>query len=539
MFVDPNRQNVWDKVRHRDFRAFAPWLTREIIAQAATRAGVALGGGPLCLFVLVWLAIACALHPTKSFAAVLGLALKLMGNDPTWDPNAFLGTDRSTPTAATKATARGKDNAKDRADAQRGARSNPGPTPPRSKHDPHGSGDPFRLSAAAFTQARAAMPWAFWVALVLILADRFEDQHADLIRFKHFRLLALDGTCLKLDRWADLVARAGTSENGKGLPTPQARLVLLQLPLVRLPVRFELFPYSVGERTVATAVLEALRRDDLVLIDRGFWSFGLFCQIGRSQADFAIRQMSGVVFKALKSLGTQDRLVRWTPSDRQWKDEGLPDSLRLRVIAYQIKGFRPSAVVTSVLDPTVISRDEFVRLATVDQAGRTLDAGLYHRRWEIETTAVGVEGHARDGWGLPEPDDRRDRLRGGGPPAVVFPGPAADRGGGVGRGGAAASAELQGSVGGCEGHAGIVAEGRRAAGSAGPLAPVVGSDRQPCDPVPSRPSLPATERHEGQGQGEGEEAITEQTRGRGRRPAQPEEQGSGQARTTKTAACYE
>jgi len=43
-------------------------------------------------------------------------------------------------------------------------------------------------------------------------------------------------------------------------------------------------------------------------------------------------------------------------------------------------------VVTSVLDPTVISRDEFVRLATVDPAGRTLDAGLYHRRWEIETT---------------------------------------------------------------------------------------------------------------------------------------------------------
>ena len=62
MFVDPNRQNVWDKIRHRDFRAFAPWLTRAVIEQAATRAGVALGGGPLCLFVLVWLAIACALH---------------------------------------------------------------------------------------------------------------------------------------------------------------------------------------------------------------------------------------------------------------------------------------------------------------------------------------------------------------------------------------------------------------------------------------------------------------------------------------------
>jgi hypothetical protein len=155
---------------------------------------------------------------------------------------------------------------------------------------------------------------------------------------------------------------------------------------VRLPVRFEVFPYSVGERTVATAVLEALRRDDLVLIDRGFWSYGLFCQVRQHAAHFAIRQMSGVVFKTLRSLGTKDRLVRWTPSDRQWQDAGLPASIQLRVIAYQIQGFRPSAVVTSVLDPAVISRDEFVRLATVDQAGRTLDAGLYHRRWEIETT---------------------------------------------------------------------------------------------------------------------------------------------------------
>jgi hypothetical protein len=362
MFVDPTRLDVWDKIRQRDFRAFAPWLTREVIEQAAVRAGATLGGGPLCLFVLVWLAVACALHPTRSFASVLSLALKLMGNDPAWDPEAFA------PKNSTAARSRHHD-----------AKS-------RSKHDPHGSGDPLQLSASAFTQARAAMPWAFWVALVLILAERFEEQHSDLIHFKRFRLLALDGTCLKLDHWGDLMARAGTSENGKGLPTPQARLLLLQLPLVRLPVRFELVPFSVGERTVASTMLEALRRNDLVLIDRGFWSYGLFCQIGRRQAHFAIRKMSGVVFKTVESLEPQDTLVQWTPSDRQWKDEGLPASLPLRVINYQIKGFRPSAVVTSVRDPKEISRDEFVRLATVDHAGRVLDAGLCHRRWEIETT---------------------------------------------------------------------------------------------------------------------------------------------------------
>jgi hypothetical protein len=366
MFVDHTRQSVWDQIRQRDFRPFAPFLTQQVVEQAALRAGVALGAGPLCLFVLAWLAIACALHPSRSFASVLNLALKLMRNNPAWEPDALLRTTKSAGTP--------------------NARTDRHPAPKRSQHDPRGSRDPFSVSASAFTQARHAMPWAFWVALILILADRFEEEHRECIRFRSFRLLALDGTCLKLDRWSDLRARAGTSENGKGLPTPQARLVLLQLPLVRLPVRFELVPYSVGERTVATTVLEVLRRDDLVLIDRGFWSYGLFCQVRRREAHFAIRLMSGLALKTLQPLGAQDRLVRWAPSDRQWQSEGLPEAIELRVIGYQIQGFRPSAVVTSVLDPQVLSRDEFVRLATVDQAGRILDAGLYHRRWEIETT---------------------------------------------------------------------------------------------------------------------------------------------------------
>lgn len=373
MFVDHNKHSVWNQIQQRDFRIFSRFLSREVIERAACRAGVVMGGGPLCLFVLVRLGIACAMHPTRSFVAVLSLALKLMRNDPDWDPDSLLKDAHQS-----QSKRKSKSKSKSRTDKHS--------TPSPSKHDPRGSGDPFSVSPSAFTQARHAMPWAFWVALVVILSERFEEEHGELIRFKSFRLLALDGTSLKLDRWSDLRQRAGTSANGKGLPTPQARLVLLHLPLVRLPVCFDLVPYSVGERTVATGLLESLRRDDLMLIDRGFWSYGLFHQVRQREAHFAIRQMSGVALKTLQSLGTQDRLVRWTPSDRQWQAEGLPASIPLRVIGYQIQGFRPSAVVTSVLDPTVISRDEFVGLATVDQAGRTLDPGLYHRRWEIETT---------------------------------------------------------------------------------------------------------------------------------------------------------
>ena len=388
MYVDHIRHTVWDQLRQRDFRAFAGILTAEVFHQAADRACVALGQGPLALTVLVWLAIACGLHPTKSFAAVLGLALKLLRNDPRWHPDAWLPKPTTPPQApapkarhrrggAQAAQARGPHSSSPRAARAR-----------RSRHDPRGDGDPLHVSPAAFTQARQAMPWAFWVALIVILSERFEDQQGPTIRFRDFRLLALDGTQLELDRYSDLRRRAGAAANGKALSSPRARLVLLEFPLARLPVRFELVPYGVGERTAAAPLLDVVRRGDLLLIDRGFWSYHLFRRIQDRRAQFAIRLISGVSCRTVRGLGPGDRLARWQPTKAQREgDEAGPAVLDLRLIDYQIRGFRPSTLVTSVLDPKLISRAEWIRLATVDKAGRVLEpAGLYHRRWEVETT---------------------------------------------------------------------------------------------------------------------------------------------------------
>jgi hypothetical protein len=173
------------------------------------------------------------------------------------------------------------------------------------------------------------------------------------------------------------------------------------LPLVRMPWRYELTPLAEGERTVAGRLVNNLSAHDLVLMDRGFWSYGLFHQIVHRQAHFAIRQMAGVVFRTKRRLGHNDRLIRWKPSNRQWKQAGLPAEIDLRVISYQVRGFRPSALVTSVLDPLTVSRDEWIEMARVDEAGQVLEGGLYHRRWEIETTfaelkvAQGMEGNLR------------------------------------------------------------------------------------------------------------------------------------------------
>jgi hypothetical protein len=360
VYTGADKTTAWDHLRQCDWKAFQRFLHPGVWKGAAQTAGLKLGAGPLHLGNLVFLAVGAAWMRTRSFADVLVAVLKLLRDADDWSDSPLADLQR-----------RGRQQAR----RQR-----------RGPHDPRGQ-DPTQLSEEAFVQARRRVPESFWVALLLVLARDFEAAHGARVRWKHFRLLALDGTSLALPHWRRLAASFGTAKNGRGRRT-QARLVMVQFPQVRLPWRYELTPWTDDERAGAARLLRGLRRDDLVLMDRGFWSFGLFGQIQSQGAFFATRQKARVGWRTLRRLGPGDRLVRHQPKDwrKQWRQRGLPPSIDLRVIDYHVPGFRQTAVVTNVLDPEVVSAPEWVRLATRDESGRVLEPGLYHRRWEIETT---------------------------------------------------------------------------------------------------------------------------------------------------------
>ena len=240
----------------------------------------------------------------------------------------------------------------------------------------------------------------------MVLGEQFEEKHPQSVGWKDFRLLMLDGSQLALSHWKPLADHFGTSKNGKASRKPQARMLMLALAQSRLPWRYELAPSKEHEQSVAQRMLMGLRSNDLILMDRGFWSYALFWQIAQQNAFFALRLRRGIPLKTVRKLGKGDRLVTWQPSKKSRQKglsrrEGLPRQIRLRVIEYQIRGFRKSAVVTNVLDPMRVSRDEWTRLASRDERGCILEAGLYHRRWEIETlfhelkVEQGMEGSLR------------------------------------------------------------------------------------------------------------------------------------------------
>jgi hypothetical protein len=366
MFTDERRCTVWDRTRQLDLRAFGKILTPALFQQAAQAAGVAIRKRPLNWANMVWLGIAAALHTGKSFADILVLTFKILDDMGTWSPSQ---QGRTSPHRKKQSGRKGG----------------------KSKHGPHGNGGVL-VSEEAFVDARKRMPMEFWLWLLLFLAAEFQTQHAEYVNWKGFRLLALDGTEIALQRDRRLADHFGTSRNGKRRRTPQARMLMMMFPLARVPWRYELAPRSCHEQKLAARMLPHLEVNDLLLMDRGFWSFGLFWMIQRRQAFFGIRLRRGVKVKHLQTLGRGDSLVSWKPAKqskqrRTWLRESpdRPKALTLRVIRYRIPGFRPSAVVTNVLDPKVISADDWVRLATENDAGRTLEPGLYHRRWEIET----------------------------------------------------------------------------------------------------------------------------------------------------------
>jgi hypothetical protein len=374
MFTDELRHKVWNEIRQRDLRAFGKLLPAEVFVAAAQLARVRLGHSALSPVQLVWLGIASAMHRSRSFASILVLTVQLLEDSGQWPAKALSKSKRKGRKAGGK----------------------------RSNHSPHAR--PLaQVSEEAFVQARARMPLSFWAALLLVLGQRFEQQHAQWARWKEFRLLALDGTTINMPKWKALRDHFGTAKNGKSKGRTQARLLMLQLPLTRMPWRYTVGPIRQGERTLAAELLKHLSPGDLVLVDRGFWSYGLFHQIQDHGAHFAIRLPSHIRLHTLRRLGPRDRLVRWKmPSGPRWRNSGLPGHIPLRVVDYQIRGFRPSAVVTNVLSAQQVSREEWVQLATETEAGaKRLNVGLYHRRWEIETTfselkvTQGLEGSLR------------------------------------------------------------------------------------------------------------------------------------------------
>jgi hypothetical protein len=130
------------------------------------------------------------------------------------------------------------------------------------------------VTEEAFCQARKQLPIGFWRDLWEHLVGRFEARFSSSLLWKEtFRLLAIDGSDVDLPN-APMVARFfGRPRNQRGEGNrPQAKIVSLCSVLTGFCFAFKLIGKPLTEHQALKHLVRSLRPNDLVLMDRGFFS---------------------------------------------------------------------------------------------------------------------------------------------------------------------------------------------------------------------------------------------------------------------------
>jgi hypothetical protein len=140
--------------------------------------------------------------------------------------------------------------------------------------------------------------------------------------------------------------------------------------------------YRTGEVTLADELWRELPDNSLTIVDRNFLVADHLNSLVRSGENrhWLTRAKSTTRLKRLRRLGRRDELVEIELSDQTRRlYPALPQVWQARAITYQRKGFKPSVLLTSLLDSDQYPAEEIV--------------AMYHERWEIELGYDEIKTH--------------------------------------------------------------------------------------------------------------------------------------------------
>lgn len=233
------------------------------------------------------------------------------------------------------------------------------------------------ITEEAFCIARNALPRRFFVRLFAAVALGFEREFPQAYRWRGLRLLGIDGMDFDLPHSAQLRGMYPPPSNQHGArKRPQARLVGLVGLHDGLCRDFRLVPLTCSEQRCARSLVRKLRQRDLLLADCNFGNYEMMTHVHCRGADFLYRLQSNRFHKVARIPTSSGRTDEWyailtIPAGvrQQWPQAAAV--LKVRILRYQIPGFRPSRLITSLLDVEAYPYEDLVL--------------LYHERWRQET----------------------------------------------------------------------------------------------------------------------------------------------------------
>lgn len=248
-------------------------------------------------------------------------------------------------------------------------------------------------SKAALFQARKRLGSEPLVQLYSRVAQPLASADTDGDFYRTWHLVSIDGLCLDLPDTAANVEHFGRPPSsrggGRGGAFPQVRVLGLAECGSHAIFDVELGLYSTGEQTLAEQILRSLHPGQLLLADRGFFSYTLWKNAAATGADLLWRIKSNAVLPVEKRYPDGSFASHIYPGTTARRNK--TDGIAVRVVEYSLAA---TASNSDKSDGSTTYR-LLTTIADPEKAPASDLAALYAQRWEIETAFDELKTHQR------------------------------------------------------------------------------------------------------------------------------------------------
>jgi len=142
-----------------------------------------------------------------------------------------------------------------------------------------------------------------------------------------------------------------------------------------------------SERSLMTSILTSINRNNLLfLLDAGLYSFVTIWIIKSRECNFLIKVSQNLNLSVMPNgrlpdgsyLAEIKGKIQDTKNSTEKQNKWRKETIVVRVIEYQIPGFRPCRLITSILDPKISAKELVIH---------------YHKRWDVEISFDEIKTH--------------------------------------------------------------------------------------------------------------------------------------------------
>lgn len=232
------------------------------------------------------------------------------------------------------------------------------------------------VTKSALSQARKKLKPSAFSALNRLW---IEGWHACFAceRWCGLRVVAADGTCVRVARWAENINAYGWGPCRDGTVV-MARCVALFSTATRQLLEVAVGRYDEGERSLLLRTLGALKEDDVLVLDRGYPAWWMFALLQSRKIAFCVRieNCGWPVVRQFLAMKQEDWVIDPHELSAQARKQLLKlgfaqaRQVALRLIRVRLPNGKWEVLATSLLDQKRYPACEF--------------AALYGQRWGVE-----------------------------------------------------------------------------------------------------------------------------------------------------------